>query len=126
MSSNPFDWLNSVNATKKDIMTPDNEHEYNKFMVNRGLSYFQDTVLFANEMNTHSHLDSRLQYDFLRQGIRQRKRFSKWMKKEKSEKVEIIKEYYNYSDSKAWAIVDLVSDEMLNRMKKRISKGGKV
>ena len=123
---NPFDYVNSINATKKDIMVDeDTEKGYSPFMVNRSLSYFQDTVLFANEMNRASHIDGRLQYDFLRHGIRQRKRFSQWAKKETSEKIEIIKEYYNYSDAKAYAIVDLISEEMIERMKRRISKGGK-
>ncbi len=123
---NPFEFLNSINATKKNIMVDeDTEKGYNPFMTNRGLSYFEDTVLFANEMNRASHLDNRLQYDFLRQGIRQRKRFSKWMKKETDDKVEVIKEYYGYSNDKAYAVIDLISDEMFDRMKKTISKGGK-
>ncbi len=123
---NPFDYLNSINATKKNIMVDeDTEKGYNPFMTNRGLSYFEDTVLFANEMNRASHLDNRLQYDFLRQGIRQRKRFSKWMKKETDDKIEVIKEYYGYSNDKAYAVIDLISDEMFDRMKKTISKGGK-
>ncbi len=107
------------------MVDEDTEKGYNPFMTNRGLSYFEDTVLFANEMNRASHLDNRLQYDFLRQGIRQRKRFSKWMKKETDDKIEVIKEYYGYSNDKAYAVIDLISDEMFDRMKKTISKGGK-
>ena len=62
---NPFDYLNAINTTKKDIMVDDiAEKGYNSFMVNRGLSYFADTVLYANEMNKHHHLDGRLQFDF--------------------------------------------------------------
>ena len=123
---NPFEYLNSINHKKNNLMVDeDTEKGYAPFMVNRGLSYFQDTVLFANEMNTRSHIDSKLQYDFLREGIRSKKRFSKWIKKTSPASIETIKEYYGYSDAKAEAIADMVSPEDLKAMKKHLSKGGK-
>ena len=123
---NPFEFLNSINHKKNNLMVDeDTEKGYAPFMINRGLSYFQDTVLFANEMNTRSHIDSKLQYDFLREGIRSKKRFSKWMKKTAPASIETIKEYYGYSDAKAEAIADMVSPDDLKAMKKHLSKGGK-
>lgn len=123
---NPFQYIASINNTKKDLMIgEDEEKAYSPFIVNRGLSYFQDTVLFANEMNMASHLDHRLQYDFLRGAIRPRKRFSKWMKKTVPARIEVIKEYYGYSDEKAESVSDLISDETIGEMKKVLSKGGK-
>ena len=123
---NPFDYLNSINHKKDDIMIDDEaEKGYSPFMCNRGLSYFSDTVLLANEMNLNSHLDHRLQYDFLRTAVRPRKRFSKWMKKTTPAKIEVIKEYYGYSDAKAEAVADLISDDTLAEMKHTIRKGGK-
>ena len=107
------------------MVDDDAEKGYAPFMVNRGLSYFQDTVLLANEMNMNSHLDHRMQYDFLRTSIRQRKRFSKWMKKTTPAKVEVIKEYYGYSDNKAQAVEDLISDDDIKHMKSVLSQGGK-
>ena len=59
----PFELIKSISSTKKDIL--ENEKDYNAFMVNRGLSYFPDTVLYANEMNKFHHLGGRLQYSFL-------------------------------------------------------------
>jgi len=93
-------------------------------MVNRGLSYFTDTVLLANEMNINHHIDARLQYDFLRFAIRPRKRFSKWAKKEKMNNIEVVKEYYGYSDAKAESIIDLIDEKSLDEMRKRLFKGG--
>ena len=91
---NFFDYLNSINYSKKDIMVDDiAEDEYNSFMVNRGLSYFQDTILCANEMNRYHHLDSRLQFDFLINIIRKRKRFSKWAKNTDPDALSVVKEY---------------------------------
>ena len=81
---NPFDYLKSINTTKKNIMVDDlTEKEYNAFIINRGLSFFPDTVLYANEMNLNHHLDSRLQYDFLINIIKKKKRFTKWVKADK-------------------------------------------
>ena len=78
---NPFEYLNAINSTKKDIMVDDiAEKGYNSFMVNRGLSYFNDTVLMANEMNVNHTIDNRLQFDFLINIVRKKKRFSKWIK----------------------------------------------
>ena len=123
---NPFQYIASINNTKKDLMTDDvAEKEYSPFMINRGLSYFSDTVMLANEMNRASHIDHRMQYDFLRLAIRPRKRFSKWMKKTVPARIETIKEYYGYSDAKAEAISDLISDDDIKAMKDVLSKGGK-
>ena len=123
---NPFQYIASINNTKKDLMVDDEaEKAYTPFMVNRGLSYFQDTVLFANEMNRAAHIDNRMQYDFLKTAVRPRKRFSKWHKKASSDRIDIIKEYYGYSDAKAQAISDLISEATLKEMKERLSKGGK-
>ena len=126
MSNNPFDWLNSINHKKEDIMFDDEaEKGYSQFMVARGLSYFQDTVLLANEMNIAPGIDNRMHYDFLRTAVRPRKRFSKWMKKTVADKNEVIKEYYGYSDAKAESVADLISDEDVKHMKAVLSKGGK-
>jgi hypothetical protein len=126
LSNNPFDWLNSINHKKEDIMVDDEaEKGYSQFMVARGLSYFQDTVLLANEMNIAPGIDNRMHYDFLRTAVRPRKRFSKWMKKTVADKNEVIKEYYGYSDAKAESVADLISDEDVKHMKAVLSKGGK-
>ncbi len=101
------------------------EKDYNSFMVNRGLSYFQDTILFANEMNRHHHLDNRLQFDFLINIIRKRKRFSKWMKPETASDVEVVKEYYGYSNEKARQVLTLLTSEQINDLKKKVYKGGR-
>jgi len=122
---NPFDVLNSVNHNKKDILDAENENQYPSFMVNRGLSYFRDTVLLANEMNRNHHLDGRLQFDFLRNAIRARKRFSKWAKKAKMDDIDVIKEAYGYSTAKAEAVSDLFTQQDIDNLSQKLSKGGK-
>lgn len=124
--TNPFQYLNAINDTKQDLMVDDlAEKSYNSFMVNRGLSYFKDTVLFANEMNRHHHLDNRLQFDFLINIIRKRKRFSKWIKPDIASDVEVVKEYYGYSNEKARQVLTLLTSEQINELKKKVYKGGR-
>ena len=100
-------------------------NNYNSFIVNRSLSYFPDTVLFANEMNINHHIDARLQFDFFINIIKKRKRFSKWTKANEIENLAVIKEYYGYSDEKAKSIYNLFSNEELLTLKNRIYKGGR-
>ena len=123
---NPFDYLNAINMTKKDIMVDDiAEKEYNSFMVNRGLSYFSDTVLYANEMNKNHHVDSRLQFDFFINIIRKKKRFSKWFKPEHISDLDVVKKYYGYSNEKARQVLTLLSTENINELKHKVAKGGR-
>ena len=123
---NPFDYLNAINSTKKDIMVDDiSEKDYNAFMVNRGLSYFADTVLYANEMNRLHHLDGRLQFDFFINIIRSKNRFSKWFKPTEIENLELIKHYYGYSNEKAKSVLSLFGNEEIEELKQRMYKGGR-
>ena len=123
---NPFEYLNAINMTKKDIMVDDiAEKEYNSFMVNRGLSYFRDTVIYANEMNKNHHLDNRLQFDFFINIVRKKKRFSKWNKTETVDDLDIVKEYYGYSNEKARTALKLLSPNQINEIRKKVYRGGK-
>jgi hypothetical protein len=118
----PFALISSISNTKIDIL--ENEKDYNAFMVNRGLSYFPDSVIYANEMNMFHHLDSRLQYLFLINIVRKRNRFSKWNKASESEDIKAIKSYYGYSNEKARDVLPLLSNENLKIIRGRIQHGG--
>ena len=123
---NPFDYVNSINDTKQDIMIDDvTEKSYNSFMINRSLSYFQDTVGLANVMNQYHHADNKLQYHFLINIIRKRKRFSKWMKPTTESDIEVVKEYYGYSNEKARQVLPLLSPEKIIIIKQKVNKGGR-
>jgi len=122
----PFDYLNAINFTKEDIMIDDiTEKQYNGFMVNRGLSYFSDTVAIANEMNVYAHLDKKLQFHFLINIVRKRKRFSKWNKPDLVRDIEVVKEYYGYSNDEAKQALTLLSPEQIKELEKKVSKGGR-
>ena len=122
----PFDYLNAINYSKEKLIVDDlTEKDYNAFMVNRGLSYFPDTVLAANEMNRYHQIDSRLQFNFLINIIRKRKRFSKWEKKKIDGDIEVIKEYYGYSNSKALQVLSLLTPDQIKILYKKVNKGGR-
>lgn len=124
--TSPFDYANSINLTKQDLMVDDvTEKAYNGYMVNRSLSYFNDTVLAANEMNRYHHLDKKLQYHFLINIIRKRKRFSKWDKPELVSDVEVVKEYYGYSNEKAKQVLPLLSSNQIMNLREKVQKGGR-
>tara|TARA_Y100001938_G_scaffold147083_1_gene227498 strand:- start:468 stop:845 length:378 start_codon:yes stop_codon:yes gene_type:complete len=123
---NPFEYVNAINYTKKDIMVDDiAEKAYAPYMVNRQLSYFPDTVLAANAMNRNHHLDNRLQFDFFINIIRKRKRFSKWYKPETISDLEVVKKYYGYSNEKAHQVLTLLSTEQINELKRKVMTGGR-
>lgn len=123
----PFDYLNTITYSKQDIMTEDNESQYPAFIINRGLGFGADTVIAANEMNSRTHIDYRMQYDFLRAVIRKSKRYNKWIKAEESN-LEAVKEYFGYSYNKAKEALTLLSDKEIAEIKGWLAtaKGGKL
>jgi hypothetical protein len=121
----PFDFLNAINETKKDLIVDDwSERQYNPYIINKGLSYGPDTVIQSNEMNSRPHLDKKLQFLFLINTIRPRKRYNKWIKAEKVDAIEVIKEYYGYSTEKARQVLPILSDSQINYLKEQLQKGG--
>ena len=129
MVVNPFDYLNSINQSKQNIIEDsDNpqlaEKLYQPYVVNKGLSYFIDTVYLANEVNKRHHLDNKLQYDFLINIVRKKKRFSKWFKLQHDDEVDAVAQYYGYSHDKARQVVDLLTQEQITQITKSLSKGG--
>ena len=123
---NPFEYVNAINYTKKDIMVDDiAEKAYAPYMVNRQLSYFPDTVLAANAMNRNHHLDNRLQFDFFINIIRKRKRFSKWYKPETISDLEVVKKYYGYSNEKAHQVLTILTTDQINELKRKVMTGGR-
>jgi hypothetical protein len=126
---NPFDFVTNINSTKKDLIreseAPDlMEKQYNPFLVNRALSYFIDTILYANEMNRAKHVDSKLQNDYYLNSIRSAKRFSKWAKPVESADIESIQEYYKVNYNRALEISKVLTKEQLDLIKIKIIKGG--
>ena len=122
------DYLNAINHTKERLMdTEDEEWEkkYPPFIVNKCLAPFQDTILLVNEINQYPHLDKKLQFDFLINSIRLRKRFTPWVKANKLDDLEYVKEFYGYNNEKARIALSILNDEHIATIKRKLNKGGK-
>ena len=123
---NPFDFVKSVSYDKKDIMVDDIEEKaYQPFLINKSLSYHQDSVFLTNEMNVRHGTDNRLQYLFFLNTLRKRQRFSQWSKPYISKKLDTVKAYYQISTKEAKDYLELLSDKQLRELKNRMKTGGK-
>tara|TARA_B100000676_G_C17893401_1_gene740525 strand:+ start:601 stop:966 length:366 start_codon:yes stop_codon:yes gene_type:complete len=116
------DWLNSINHTKEDLS--EEIKSYPPFIVNRCLSGHLDCVLFANEMNKNSQIDKDMQYSFYLNSLRKRKRFSPWLRKDKITDLDIVKQYYGYSNEKAMQALKILSQDQIDFIKQRLDIGG--
>ena len=121
-------YLVAINYTKEKLLDSDDkdwERKYPPFIVNKGLSYFPETVLYANEMNRLHHATKHMQFSFLLNSIRSRKRFSKWLRASKLKDIDVIKQYYGYSNKKASEALNVLTKSQIDYIKERLSKGGK-
>lgn len=123
---NPFDYVNSILQKKTQLIVDDEtEDAYVPFLTNRSLSYHNDCIMFANEMNRRHHLDKKMQFDFLLNTIRGKKRqFAKWVKPEKETDLQTVKQFYHYSDQKAREALRLLTDGQIQSMRERMEIGG--
>ena len=120
------DWLNSINFNKENLIEEDPSviKDYTPYIINRCLSGNIDSILFANEMNKYSFLDKDMQYSFYLNTLRKKKRFSPWLRKEKVTDLEIIKQYYGYSNEKASNALKILTPEQIKFIKQRLDTGG--
>lgn len=120
------DYLYSINQSKKNLMDADVDavKGYPPFIINKCLSSFTDSILYANEMNVHNHLDKKMQYDFFINSLKPRKRFSPWLRKDELENLDLVKRYYGYNHSKAVAALRILTNSDLEQIKKLLDTGG--
>lgn len=101
------------------------EENYPAWVITKCLSSHFDTILLANQMNLYWELPNKLQYDFFINTVRKRNRFSPWDKKVKLDNLESIKEYYNYSTSKAQEVLKILDQKQIEFIKSKLKRGGK-
>ena len=127
MSYELKEYLNAINFTKKDIMKSEDElwkKKYPAFIVNKLLSAFSDTIMLVNEMNRNHFIDKDMQFQFLLNSIRTKKRYSPFLRANKLKEIECVKEYYGYSNDKAKSALDILTKEQLKLIKEKLFKGG--
>jgi hypothetical protein len=121
------EYLNAINFTKKNLMDSEDKDwvkKYPTFIVNKILSGFQDTVMLANEVNRNQFLDKDMQFQFLLNSIRAKKRFSPYLRADKLKDIECVKEYYGYNNEKAKSALDILTKEQIKLIKEKLFKGG--
>ncbi|MBC8430215.1 MAG: DNA polymerase clamp loader subunit A [Pelagibacteraceae bacterium] len=121
------EYLNAINFTKKNLMDSEDklwEKKYPAFIINKILSGFSDTIMLVNEMNRNPFLDKDMQFQFLLNSIRSKKRFSPFLRASKLKDIECVKEYYGYSNDKAKSALDILTKEQLKLIKEKLFKGG--
>jgi hypothetical protein len=121
------DYVPAISHTKKRLMDSEDEHwekAYQAFLINKNFSNFHDTILYANEMNIHHTADKKLQFDYLLNSVRPRKRFSPWHKKTIHNDFEYVKEYYGYNNKKTEEALKILSKEQIDIIKSKLNKGG--
>ena len=121
------DYLNSINFNKKDLMKSEDKQwikKYPAFIINKVLSGFQDTLMLVNEVNRNHFLDKDMQYSFLLNSIRSKKRFSPFLRASKLKDIDLVKEYYGYSNEKAKTVLDILTKDQLKLIKEKLYKGG--
>ena len=127
MSYELKDYLNSINFNKNNLMDDEDpmwEKKYPAFIVNKCLSGFVDTIMFSNEINQYPGLDNKLQYDFYLNSIRKKKRFSPWLRKDKVQDLDAVKQYYGYSNEKAMQALKILNKDQLKFIRDRLNVGG--
>ena len=122
------EYLNAINVSKEPLLDSEDEmweKKYAPFIVNKCVAPFPDTIQLVNELNQYHHLDKKLQFDFLLNSLRTRKRYTPWLKAKKLKNLEYVKEYYGYSNEKAKVALDILDDEQISAIKRRLNKGGR-
>ncbi len=121
-------YLKAINQTKEPLMDGEDEEwerKYVPFIVNKCVGAFPDTIMLVNEINQLPNVDKKLQFDFLINSLRPRKRFTPWVKAMKVDNLEYVKEYYGYSNGKAKSALEILSDEQISAIRKKLNKGGR-
>ena len=127
MSYELKEYLNALNFSKKNVMDSEDKQwikKYPAFIINKMLSAFSDTIMLVNEMNRNHFVDKDMQFQFLLNSIRSKKRFSPFLRASKLKDIECVKEYYGYSNDKAKSALDILTKEQLNLIKEKLFKGG--
>ena len=119
--------LNAINFTKKNLMDSDDllwQKKYPAFIVNKILSGFQDCIMLINEMNRNHFVDKDMQFQFLLNSIRSKKRYSPFLRSSKLKDLDVVKEYYGYNNEKAKVALDILTKDEVKLIKEKLFKGG--
>lgn len=125
-------FLNSINKTKQNLMRSgemdpilaEKEFKGLVYVLNRVLGYFPQNIFAVQEMNTNQNLDAKMKYEFYLHSIEKNYRFAKGIKMESPEHLGLVKRYFNFSNKKARAALDILSPDDILFIQARLDEGG--
>ena len=120
-----WDLISDVNYEKVGLLNESTLPVYDTFMVNKSLSQTIDTLYYAQELNQYSRISKEAHYKYLLCALPKKKRWSKWIKKNKIPEIDLIIEYYGCSVPKAKEILKMISKDDIEYIISYLDKGGK-
>ena len=122
---NPFDYVYDLLSCECYDEHIEQRKDYKEFLINRSISYQPDLIHIVNEINRYPDVEKKLHYDFLQGVIQKKKRPKKfWIKGKKLENMELVKEFFKYSNSKAATALSVLTDGDIEYIKSKMNKGG--
>tara|TARA_Y100001951_G_scaffold19652_1_gene14706 strand:+ start:3814 stop:4191 length:378 start_codon:yes stop_codon:yes gene_type:complete len=122
---NPFEYANDLMVKESYDVDIEQRKDYKEFLINRSLSYQSDLIYIVNEINKYPDVEKKLHYDFLHGTIAKKKRPRKfWIKGKILENMDIVKEVFKYSNSKAETALSVLTDGDIDYIKIKMNKGG--
>lgn len=121
-SDSPFAFLNAISESKKKILKASNEEEYQPYLINKGLSMHIDTLFDAQTMNLFPHLDNKLQFDYLLNTVKARKRYAKsWPKPLKDDDIELIRDFFQVNSNEAISIKSILTKNQIAQLREQVT-----
>ena len=122
---NPFEYANDLMVKEGYDVDIEDRKAYKEFLINRSISYQPDLIHIINEINRYPDIDKKLHYDFLHSIIPKKKRSRQfWVKGKKLENIELVKEFFKYSNTKAETALSVLCDGDIEYIKSKMNKGG--
>jgi hypothetical protein len=77
-------------------------------------------------MNMHAQIPTQWQFEFLKNSISKKKRFSKWHKRDATtEQLKLVMKHYKYSEKRAHEVLNILSPKQLIELQEAYEKGGR-
>lgn len=121
---NLFDILKNISHEKNKNLLEDGLDNYKPFIINRFISSERDCLFAASVLNEKRDIPLKAQYLFLFNVLAKRNRFFKFEKRLKNDSLDIIMEYYKCSYNIAKMYKEILSEEEIGTITKRMDRGG--
>ena len=123
-----WDFVKDLGQKKNYIFSEETEKEYKPYIINHAFSSHLDSVLYAQEMNERYNVPKEANFAFHYYSFPKYRAFKKgWAKKssELDEKIQMLKEYLNYSEIRCRELIPLVDElNLWESIKNEIERGG--